>query len=159
MPRDPTSCSPRAGGPQAKGSIARAQKGSADLLMFWIDVPQETEQLRARRRGFNPGPYSTRILAEFMRGLDQVAGSPSIKSRYSRSRYAEGFLDVVRTPPALAPPISLRQMFVKQKVIKIHRLHDDVFQRLLSTACPACCTKPSPPRTASMLSLANSLHV
>jgi hypothetical protein len=38
--------------------------------MFWIDLPKETEQLRARRRGGYQGPNRRGFLGEFMRGLD-----------------------------------------------------------------------------------------
>jgi hypothetical protein len=41
--------------------------------MFWIDLPKETEQLLARRRGGYQGPNRRGFLGEFMRGLDQVA--------------------------------------------------------------------------------------
>jgi len=72
--RDRTSRSPRAARPQSKGSRASGQRGG-QFLDVWIDLPTETEQLRARRRGGYQGPNRLGFLGEFIPGRQSLLRS------------------------------------------------------------------------------------
>jgi hypothetical protein len=109
----------------------RARKGAANSLMFWIDLPKETEQLRARRRGGYQGPNRRRFLGEFMRGLDPGRQSLLRSSRGTRFRDDAERLTSFRST-VLAPLISGRQMFVNAPAIENEFRHHEVFQRLMS---------------------------